>query len=207
MRIGRRIDSTGPLFAIRLAGRRTFMTTKEPVPAAPPHGRRRSGSANRANAGRQEPGQCRAQRDERPNRAGAGRGAPNMALMAARSRRSRSPCRVRRGVLLGRRQPRRPAVARAKAAIPPLRCAASRTMSVCDAIYQQFPVNYKVFQKPGTLADLGRQRDGGPIPFFKLNATQYEQSGPLPFLAPGDWDACCGPRQWCERGPCREAGA
>jgi predicted acylesterase/phospholipase RssA len=54
------------------------------------------------------------------------------------------------------------------------------TMSVSDAIYQQFPVNYKVFQKPGTWADLWR-RAIAANPFFALNATQYEGSAAYAF--------------------------
>ncbi|MGB6538604.1 MAG: patatin-like phospholipase family protein [Xanthobacteraceae bacterium] len=49
------------------------------------------------------------------------------------------------------------------------------TMSVADAIYSRFPVNYKVFQKPGSLADLWRQAMAAN-PFFALNAKDYEQS-------------------------------
>jgi NTE family protein len=51
------------------------------------------------------------------------------------------------------------------------------TMSVADQIYQQLPVNYKVFQKPGAWADLWR-RAMAANPFFALNPKQYEGSTP-----------------------------
>jgi NTE family protein len=51
------------------------------------------------------------------------------------------------------------------------------TMSVADSIYQQFPVNYKVFQKPGAFADMWR-RALAANPFFSLNAKEYERSSP-----------------------------
>ncbi len=49
------------------------------------------------------------------------------------------------------------------------------TMSVADAIYSRFPVNYKVFQKPGQWADLWR-RAMAANPFFALNVKDYEHS-------------------------------
>jgi NTE family protein len=51
------------------------------------------------------------------------------------------------------------------------------TMSVSDQIYQYFPVNYKVFQKPGGWADLWR-RAMAANPLFALNAKEYEHSSP-----------------------------
>lgn len=50
-----------------------------------------------------------------------------------------------------------------------------KTMSVTDGIYQHFPVNYKVFQKPGMLADLWR-RAMAANPLFALSAQDYERS-------------------------------
>jgi NTE family protein len=49
------------------------------------------------------------------------------------------------------------------------------TMSVADAIYSRFPVNYKVFQKPGQWADLWR-RAMAANPFVALNVKDYEHS-------------------------------
>jgi NTE family protein len=60
------------------------------------------------------------------------------------------------------------------------------TMSISDAIYQHFPVNYKVFQKPGTWADLWRSALGA-IPFFAVKPQQYERSAPYALWA--DWMA------------------
>lgn len=51
------------------------------------------------------------------------------------------------------------------------------TMSVSDQIYQLFPVNYKVFQKPGSWADLWR-RAMAANPMFALNVKDYEHSSP-----------------------------
>ncbi len=51
------------------------------------------------------------------------------------------------------------------------------TMSVADGIYRHFPVNYKVFQKPGPLADWWRSALAAN-PFFALNAKDYGRSGP-----------------------------
>lgn len=79
------------------------------------------------------------------------------------------------------------------------------TMSVVDQIYQYFPVNYKVFQKPGSWADLWR-RALAANPLFALNANEYQRS-PLYALAqdamllwaaamtpsglhPGSWGLC-----------------
>jgi predicted acylesterase/phospholipase RssA len=50
-----------------------------------------------------------------------------------------------------------------------------KTMSIVDAIYRSFPVNYKVFQKPGTWAEVWR-RALAANPFFALNAEEYERS-------------------------------
>jgi NTE family protein len=55
------------------------------------------------------------------------------------------------------------------------------TMSVADPIYQYFPVNYKVFQKPGTLADMWR-RALAANPFFSLNVGDYERSQPYALM-------------------------
>jgi NTE family protein len=60
------------------------------------------------------------------------------------------------------------------------------TMSISDAIYQHFPVNYKVFQKPGTWADLWRSALAAN-PFFAVKPQQYEQSAPYALWA--DWMA------------------
>jgi predicted acylesterase/phospholipase RssA len=60
------------------------------------------------------------------------------------------------------------------------------TMSISDAIYQHFPVNYKVFQKPGTWADLWRSALAA-IPFFAVKPQQYERSAPYALWA--DWMA------------------
>lgn len=49
------------------------------------------------------------------------------------------------------------------------------TMSISDAIYQFLPVNYKVFHKPGTWAELWRNTLA-VIPSFAINPRQYEQS-------------------------------
>lgn len=54
------------------------------------------------------------------------------------------------------------------------------TMSVADAIYQNFPVNYKVFQKPGSLAQLYRSAMAAN-PFLTLDLKQYERSSPYAF--------------------------
>ncbi len=55
-----------------------------------------------------------------------------------------------------------------------------KTMSIVDAIYQSFPVNYKIFQKPGTWAEVWR-RAMSANPFFDLNAKEYEGSFPYAF--------------------------
>jgi NTE family protein len=52
-----------------------------------------------------------------------------------------------------------------------------KTMSIVDAIYQSFPVNYKVFQKPGTWAEAWRLAMAAN-PFFNLDAKEYERSSP-----------------------------
>jgi NTE family protein len=51
------------------------------------------------------------------------------------------------------------------------------TMSIADLIYQYFPVNYKVFQKPGDWADLWR-RAMAANPLLTLNPKEYEHSLP-----------------------------
>ena len=52
-----------------------------------------------------------------------------------------------------------------------------KSMSVADEIYRHFPVNYKVFQKPGTWADLWR-RAMAANPLFAMNVREYEHSSP-----------------------------
>lgn len=47
------------------------------------------------------------------------------------------------------------------------------TMGVADAIYRWFPVNYKVFNKPGSPADLFRAALA-QNPFFKIDPSLYE---------------------------------
>jgi predicted acylesterase/phospholipase RssA len=51
------------------------------------------------------------------------------------------------------------------------------TMSVADPIYAHFPVNYKVFQKPGQLAGLWRQAIAAN-PLFNLIPKDYQHSNP-----------------------------
>jgi len=79
------------------------------------------------------------------------------------------------------------------------------TMSITDPIYQYFPVNYKVFQKPGNWADLWR-RAVAANPLYALNAKEYEHSPPYALaidamllwaatmtpsgLHPGSWGLC-----------------
>ena len=58
------------------------------------------------------------------------------------------------------------------------------TMSISDAIYRQLPVNYKVFQKPGTWADLWRDALAAN-PFFAVNPRDYEKSPAYALWA--DW--------------------
>jgi NTE family protein len=60
------------------------------------------------------------------------------------------------------------------------------TMSISDAIYQYFPVNYKVFQKPGTWADLWRTALAAN-PFFAVKPHDYEDSAPYALWV--DWMA------------------
>jgi len=161
------------------------MTTKEPVPAAPPHGRPSKRQRHRANAAAKS--LANAERSETSARTALvlGGGAPNMALMAgalaAFEERhvvfdvvSCSGAGSLAGLLW----------LAPKSGDPATALRSVTTMSVSDAIYQQFPVNYKVFQKPGTLADLWRNAMAAN-PFFKLNATQYEQSAPYAFAM--DW--------------------
>ena len=49
------------------------------------------------------------------------------------------------------------------------------TMSVADLIYRLFPVNYKVFHKPGVLAEYWRQMMAAN-PFFSVDPKRYEKS-------------------------------
>jgi predicted acylesterase/phospholipase RssA len=58
------------------------------------------------------------------------------------------------------------------------------TMNVSDAIYRHFPVNYKVFQKPGFWANLWR-RALAANPLFSINPQEYEKSPPYALWA--DW--------------------
>ncbi len=60
------------------------------------------------------------------------------------------------------------------------------TMSISDAIYRLLPVNYKVFQRPGTWADLWRSALAAN-PFFAVRPRDYEQSAPYALWA--DWMA------------------
>jgi NTE family protein len=60
------------------------------------------------------------------------------------------------------------------------------TMSVSDPIYRHLPVNYKVFQKPGTWADLWRSALAAN-PALAANAPAYEQSAHYALWA--DWMA------------------
>lgn len=62
------------------------------------------------------------------------------------------------------------------------------TMSISDAIYQHLPVNYKVFQKPGTWADLWRSALAAN-PFFAVKPQDYERWAPYALWA--DWMALC----------------
>lgn len=56
------------------------------------------------------------------------------------------------------------------------------TMSVADAIYRWFPVNYKVFNKPGSPADLFREALARN-PFLRVDPALYEASGPYALWA------------------------
>jgi predicted acylesterase/phospholipase RssA len=60
------------------------------------------------------------------------------------------------------------------------------TMSISDAIYRMLPVNYKVFQRPGTWADLWRSALAAN-PFFAVRPRDYEQLAPYALWA--DWMA------------------
>ncbi len=60
------------------------------------------------------------------------------------------------------------------------------TMSISDAIYDHFPVNYKVFQKAGVWADLWRNAMAAN-PFFAVQPKQYMAS-PL-YALTADWMA------------------
>jgi predicted acylesterase/phospholipase RssA len=63
-----------------------------------------------------------------------------------------------------------------------------KTMSISDGIYQNFPVNYKVFNKPGPWADWWRTALASN-PFFKITPQDYQRS---PFYAFwSDWMALC----------------
>lgn len=79
------------------------------------------------------------------------------------------------------------------------------TMSVADQIYRNLPINYKVFQKPGSMAELWR-RLMASNPLFALDPKQYAGSAPYAFamdamllwaatltpsgLHPGSWGLC-----------------
>lgn len=54
------------------------------------------------------------------------------------------------------------------------------TMSVADSIYRHLPINYKVFQKPGNLAELWR-RLMASNPLFALDPKRYAGSEPYAF--------------------------
>lgn len=51
------------------------------------------------------------------------------------------------------------------------------TMSVADPIYSLFPINYKVFNKPGPFADLWRAAVAAN-PFLRVDPRLYERDGP-----------------------------
>jgi predicted acylesterase/phospholipase RssA len=60
------------------------------------------------------------------------------------------------------------------------------TMSISDAIYRHLPINFKVFQKPGTWADLWRDALAAN-PFFMVKPHDYEHSAPYALWT--DWMA------------------
>ena len=62
------------------------------------------------------------------------------------------------------------------------------TMSIIDHIYQYLPVNYKVFHKPGPLADFWRAALAGN-PLFSLIPQDYQKS-PL-YAIYADWMSLC----------------
>jgi hypothetical protein len=59
-------------------------------------------------------------------------------------------------------------------------------MSISDSIYGQVPINYKVFQKPGSWADLWRDALLAN-PFFAIKPGDYQRSAPYALWA--DWMA------------------
>ena len=65
------------------------------------------------------------------------------------------------------------------------------TMSISDAIYRLLPVNYKVFQKPGTWADLWRER-AGREPVLQGQAARLRAIRRPTRCGPTGWR--CGPR-------------
>lgn len=52
-----------------------------------------------------------------------------------------------------------------------------KSMSVADTIYQLLPINYKVFQKPGNLAEMWRHFMAAN-PMFAIDPKRYESSSP-----------------------------
>ena len=64
-----------------------------------------------------------------------------------------------------------------KGAAPADALRAVTTMSVADSIYRWFPVNYKVFNKPGPVADLWRAAVAAN-PFLRTDARLYETAAP-----------------------------
>jgi predicted acylesterase/phospholipase RssA len=79
------------------------------------------------------------------------------------------------------------------------------TMSVVDQIYSLLPVNYKVFNKPGTWADLWRKALAAN-PFFKMDQHLYERWPPyaLWYDSMMLWAAsfCPSDLNWTSRGLC-----
>ncbi len=79
------------------------------------------------------------------------------------------------------------------------------TMSIFDEIYRHFPINYKVFQKPGTWADLWRNALEGN-PFLEINPLRYQDSPAYAFWADWTafWAACLSPTglHWDSWGLC-----
>jgi NTE family protein len=63
-----------------------------------------------------------------------------------------------------------------------------KTMSIPDLIYQHLPVNYKVFHKPGPLAEMWRSAMAAN-PLFAMKPQEYLQSPLYAFWA--DWMALC----------------
>jgi NTE family protein len=63
-----------------------------------------------------------------------------------------------------------------------------KSMSISDMIHQHFPINYKVFNKPGPWADLWRTALAAN-PFFGIIPQDYQHSALYAFWA--DWMALC----------------